>query len=70
MRVHTYGKVSFGKSDASVSKSDIEGHMIISFTSSDHLQNAAHVHMTLSEAKRFAMQLIAYAEKMEPSEDI
>ena len=38
-----------------------------SFTSEDYLQNIASIRLSPTEARKYAIQLIAYAEKIDPN---
>lgn len=66
MRIVTHQKLAFGKSHVVVMVSPNEKEVITNFTSDDYIQNAAHVHMTPDEARRYAHQLIVYADKIDP----
>jgi len=62
MRTVTHGKMEFGKSILFMTVSRATREVTTTFASSDGYQNAAHVHMTPAEARKYAHQLIVMAE--------
>jgi len=68
MKSVTYGGGLFSKGHTVLTVNSETKEVVTSFTSSDYLMNAAHVHMTADEARKYAQQLIIYANKLDPIE--
>jgi hypothetical protein len=68
MRTITFGEVVLTEGHAVVSTNRETHNVAVCFTSSDLLQNGACIHMAPCEAKKLAMQLIIYANKLDPVE--
>jgi len=64
MRTQTFGWLTQVKGSSHVTTVDRD--VVVNFTSTDHLSNAAIVHMTPEQARKLAQQLIVYAEKVDP----
>ena len=68
MKTLTFGEVSLSKGHDVVSADNDTKEVSVCFTSSDYLQNGACISMTPFEAKKLAMKLIVFANKLEPIE--
>jgi hypothetical protein len=70
MRTITFGEMTLSHGHNVVSTSRETKNVVATFTSSNYLQNAAHVHMSPSEARHLAMLLIEHAAWLDPIEGV
>lgn len=70
MRTVTHSVGILGKSHVLITTSTDTREVVTSFTSSDYIQNMAHVHMSPTEARRYAQLLIIAANKLDPIDDV
>ena len=66
MKTSAYGIVTLTHGHVVVIACPKKKEVVTSFTSEDYLMNAAHVYMTPDEARKYAQQLIVYADKLDP----
>ncbi len=67
MKTVTHGKTTFGKTIVFVTIGQKTGELGLTcvFASEDGNQNAAEIHMTAAEARNYARQLSAMADKLD-----
>ena len=66
MRVITFSEILSPNSRSVITASNETHEVVVSLTSSDYSHNYAHVHMSASQARRLAAELLIYADRIDP----